>query len=447
MRKRASMMIGVAALALRGVNAAGAQDTSSAPPTGPLVHAWSVRPADDAGKPVCSTRHPICVHGRAPPASLLAVVASADRAWDVETGALELPEPDADIDTRKYDIYVVPRVEGGAVTELSTRDLRAAFDRASGFTLVAESMASESCALDLEMARAVARASLLHAAPATDEGSARAEASYIARLATPCAMTADDGIGAFQASPDRAIVDPWLLWPREGLAFDRGAALFFWWLDATYGASPGALVRAMWALAPTQTPPGAARWNDEPDGFAVLKASFKDALTSGSTIEDLYAEFGTTRALFGPRENGLELPEVRVFGPSVVPPLAWEIDWPASPRRLASPIPIAPTGSSYVLVHHAGGASGARLRVEATWEEHAAIRWFIVKLDARGREMGRVWMAAAPRATAAQMTVVNLDGVDSLLVAGTNVGDPFAPFDPDDETFEPHGWVLTLAAE
>jgi hypothetical protein len=45
------------------------------------------------------------------------------------------------------------------------------------------------------------------------------------------------------------------------------------------------------------------------------------------------------------------------------------------------------------------------------------------------------------------MTVINLDGVDSLLIAATNVGDPFAPFDPDDETFEPHGWLLTLAAE
>ena len=76
----------------------------------------------------------------------------------------------------------------------------------------------------------------------------------------------------------------------RGSLFAIFAALFFWWLDATYGASPGALVRAMWALAPTQTPPGAARWNDEPDGFAVLKASFKDALTSGSTIEDLYAD-------------------------------------------------------------------------------------------------------------------------------------------------------------
>ncbi len=395
----------------------------------------------------CSTRHPICVHGRAPASSILAVIASADRAWDVITGALELPEPDADLDTRAYDVYVVDAVEGGSVTAPSTRDPRSAFDRASAFTLLGAPLAHESCALDFAMARSLARASLFRAAPATDEGSARAETSYLARLAVPCAMTCDDGIAAFQATADHAIVDTWPLEPRVGLDVDQGASLFFWWLDATYGASPGSLVRALWALSPTTTPFAAERWRDEPDGFDVLAASFKDALTSGSKVEDLYAEFGTTRALMGPRENGLELPEARVLGPSLAPPLAWEIEWPASPRRLSSPVPIAPTGSSYVLVHRTGAAAGARLRIEATWEQHAAIRWFVVKLDARGREMGRVAVAAAPRATEAQMTMVNLDDVASLLIVATNVGDPFAPFDPDDETFEPHGWLLTLAAE
>jgi hypothetical protein len=453
MRKRACITIGIASLAAFGFalvrpSVALAEDMSHAPPTGPFVHVRPSRPADPRDARACSTRHPICVHGRVGGASILAVVASADRAWDVVTGALELPEPDPDLDTRAYDVYVADAVDGGSITASSTRDPRSTFDRASAFTLLDASLARESCALDFTMARAIARASLFRVAPATDEGSARAETSYLARLAVPCAMTVDDGIAAFQASADRAIVDTWPLEPaRIGREFDHGASLFFWWLDATYGASPGSLVRAMWALSPTKTPLGAERWNDEPDGFDVLAMSFRDALTSGSKIEDLFAEFGTTRALMGLRENGLELPEARALGASLAPPLAWEIDWPTSPRRLASPVPIAPTGSSYVLVHHDGASPGARLRVEATWEQHAAIRWFVVKLDAQGREMGRVSIAAPPRATEAQMTMVNLDGVSSLLIAATNVGDPFAPFDPDDETFEPHGWLLTLASE
>jgi len=51
------------------------------------------------------------------------------------------------------------------------------------------------------------------------------------------------------------------------------------------------------------------------------------------------------------------------------------------------------------------------------------------------------------RSTQAQMTVVDLDVAASLLLVGTNVGDPLYPFDPDDEVWEPHGWILTVASE
>jgi len=45
------------------------------------------------------------------------------------------------------------------------------------------------------------------------------------------------------------------------------------------------------------------------------------------------------------------------------------------------------------------------------------------------------------------MTVIDLDATADVLIAATNVGDPYAPMDPDDETFEPHAWLLTLAEE
>ena len=413
-------------------------------PTGPLLDA-PVRP--ESGERVCSLRWPICVHG-APDRSgargseLLGVLDAAERAWEVETGALELPAPDPDLDTRAYDLYVVPELREGERTVLGTRDPRAGMDRASAFTLVSASLArGDRCALETAIAAAVARASLFRVSPATDEGSARAESAYFARLAVPCALGNDDGISAFQAAPDRAVIDPF------DVEFDRGAQLFFWWLDASYSASPGALVRALWALSPTLTPFGAARWNDEPDGFDVLRVTFKGALTSGSTVEDLFSEFGASRALLGARENGAELAEARPLGPALATRIDWNVDWPATSRRLASPVPLAPTGSSYVLVHHAGAAPGARLRLEASWEAHAAIRWVAVKLDAAGREKGRIAVSAPPRAMEAQATIVDLDLVDAILLVATNVGDPYSVFDPDDEVFEPHGWLLTLASE
>ncbi len=391
------------------------------------------------------------MHGRVPLHVLREIQEAAERAWEIETGPLELPAPDPDLTTGAYDVYVEPGVLDGVATLAGARDPRSRVDRSAAYTLLDASLAlGDSCARDAAMAAAVARASLFRAAPAADEGSARAEASYLARLVVPCAMASVDGIDSFQQSPDRAIADPRAFGDgavRESAAYERGASLFYWWLDASYSNTPGGLVRAIWALSPTMTPLGADRWNDEPDAVDVLRETFKDALMSGSRLEDLFAEFGTTRALLGLRDNGTELPEARPLGAALATRIDWTVDWPATPRRLASPVPLAPTGSGYVLVHRAGAPPGSRLRLEADWEQHAAIRWTAVKLDAAGHEIARIPIVAAPRVTEAQGTIVDLDGAADVLVVATNVGDPFVRFDPDDERFEPHGWLLTLAAE
>ena len=418
-------------------------------PQGPLIETGTLRPSGAARQPrLCSWREPICVHGDVAPGALLRVLASAERAWEVETGPLALPAPDADPVTGAYDIYVSIAVPEETLTAVGSRDPRSRVDRASAFTLLDASLAlGGSCRMDTAIASAVARAALFRASPATDEGSARAEAEYFARLAVPCAMSAPAGIDVFQSSPERAVMDPRVGDPRSAAEFDRGASLFYWWLDASFGGQPGGLVRALWALSATKTPPDAERWKGQPDGVDVLRESFKDALSEGSRLEDVLAEFGATRALLGRRENGAELREARTLGEAIAPRIDWEIDWPAAPRRLASSVGLSPTGSAYILVRRAGAPPGTRLRLEATWEQHAAIRWTAVKLDAGGHELGRIPIAADPRATEAQATLVNLDEAAAILIVATNVGDPFIRLDPDDEVFEPHGWLVTLARE
>jgi hypothetical protein len=429
---------------------AGSSVSAAAEIAGSWIDAGPLRPRSARGdRQVCSFREPICVHGPLAAGSLLALLASAERAWEVETGALALPAPDADLETGAYDIYVLRGAAEPAVTVAGTRDPRSRVDRASAYTLLDASLAlGEPCARDVAIAAAIARASLFRVAPATDPGSALAEVAYFARLAVPCAEGQVGDVDAFQRSPERAIADPLVgADPGERAAFDRGASLFYWWLDARFGLMPGGIVRALWSLSPTMTPLDADRWDDEPDGYDVLRESFKDVLFAGSRMEDLFAEFGIARALFGPRDDGTELPEARPLGPALAPRVDWAIDWPAVPRRLASPVGIAPTGSAYVLVSRAGAAAGTRLRVEASWEQHAAIRWTVVKLDAAGKALARIPIAASARATEAQGTIVELDASSSLLIVATNVGDPFVRFEPDDEYFEPHGWLLTLAAE
>ncbi len=110
-------------------------------------------------------------------------------------------------------------------------------------------------------------------------------------------------------------------------------------------------------------------------------------------------------------------------------------------------MPVYPTGASHLVIRRAGARPGARLRAEIEWEEHALFRWAFVKLDASGRELGRVVIPTKERATEARMTLVDLDGVDRVMLVGVNVGDPGYTFDPDDEVFEPHGWLVTLAED
>jgi hypothetical protein len=435
----ATSLIGATFVALAAV-ATAAPDGAEHGPAGPVGPAGRPlelsEPALSPKGGACSFHHPLCVNPaagiRAAPEAVLATLAAADRVWETLTHTLALPAPDGGVDG-VWRLVLGDSVPGRATAVLESRDPRARFDRAASYGLVDATTAAlaspdattpAGCALDLAVARAVARGSLWRAAPATDEGTACAQAEMLARLATACSPGgADDG--AFQSEPERALVDP------ASAAFDRGASLFFDWLDARFGRQPGALIAGLWALAPTRTPPGAARWSAEPDAFDVLRVSLKDALWSGSTLDDVFVRFAVDRALTitpGPR-------------------FSWRIPWPAAARRLASPVAPAPTGASYVLVSREGAPAASKLRLEAQWEDYGRMRWVVVKLDSAGKALSQVMVPSLDRSTTASMTIEGLEAARSVLVVGVNVGSTEHPFHGNQTEWEPHGWLLTLEGE
>lgn len=423
----------------------------------PLVHDPEP-PAND--RPACSMRWPLCVHApRSVPGGLtLAVLASAERAWSTLEGTLGLPSPDVDPDTLAYAVHLVEGA-GPATTLLRARDVRSRVDRAGAFTVLDADVPS-GCALDQLVARAIARASLYRVAPAIDEATATAQTTYLAGLVAPCFDAPQrDAARTFQAHPERAVTsahagdDAAVAWSwrprltRGSRLFAEGASLFWARIDGAFGRAPGGIVRATWALAPTMTPLGAPRWNDEPDPFDVLRVSFDGALSSGSKLADLLLDVAVARAFMGSADDGRHAPETRALGDDARVALDWELPWPKAPRRIAPRAPVEPTGSSYVVIRRSGARPDARLRVEITWEEHALFRWVIVKRDARGADIGRVPIPTTERATDAQLTLADLGDAESLLLVGVNAGDPAYTFDPDDEVWEPHGWLLTVAEE
>jgi hypothetical protein len=452
---------------------------------GPRV-AYATRPVLPRETKACSARIPMCVHasGTTSGRTVLDVLAAAERAWETLAGALRLGSPDVDEDDLAYHVYLADGARERGATYVAGRDVRSRIDRARAFTVLdSGAVRRGGCAADALVAREIARAVLYGVAPATAEGVARAQTTYLSQLIVPCATGfAVDAAQAFQSRPERAVCDPRVgevgtsaeedrgERPRSGTgvstgtgtgtgtgvstgtggwgeSFMDGASLFWSRIDWAYGRAPASIVMASWALSPTMTDVAAKRWHDEPDAFDVLRVSFKNALSTGSTLDDLLLDAAVARAFMGSAEDGLHQVETRTFGDAARVPLDWDLPWPARPKRVAPRTAVYPSGASYVVIRHAGAAPGARLRVEIAWEEHALFRWALVKLDAAGRELGRVPIPTRERAVEAQMTLVDLDSVDRVLLVGMNAGDPSYRFDPDDEVWEPHGWLVTLAAE
>ena len=406
------------------VGAVTAEPSGDAPAGAPLGPALEYGTLPEAvGWPrACSFRHRACVRPSpgTPSGQTLAALAAVDRVWDALTEVLALPAPDGGLDG-PWSIYLVDDVEGGGTARLRERDALAHFDRAASFGLVDRSLHAGPV-MDRAVAQAVARGSLWQGAPNTDEGSARAEVEMLVRLVIPSGSTGDEAV--FQAQPERTLVDP------TSLTFDRGAALFFDWLDATFGAEPGAIVSGMWSLAATRTPAGATHWQSEPNGFDVLRVSLKGAVGTESTLEDVFARFAIDRALQQPAVH-----------------LGWHIPWPSTARRLSAPREVHPTGASYVLVDHRGAPPTAKLRLEADWEDYERMRWFAIKLDTEGHAKAVLPITSMPRGTHASFTVETHDGIDGVLVVGANVASTEHGFDPDQGEWEPHGWLLTVDAE
>jgi hypothetical protein len=314
----------------------------------------SPRPLDEPAL-ACSFRHPICVHHAhsADVGAALAVVAEAEHAWDVAVDVVDLPEPDRDPRTNAYDIYLDASVDGGEVTLASERDIGSGVDRASAFTLLDAHLTGAARAH--AVARGIFRAISFRVSPATTPSIAESESIALADLVVPQAAQRNS---FFESHPERAICDSFPEAPAISSSFIHDASFFYSWLDDAYANAPGGFTRALWALTPTVTPAAAVQWTNDPDTFDVLRTTFKVQNTING-YPDFLLDFAIARA----------------FDPDGHARRDWEIDWPAAPRRLAPALPIAPTGASYILIRRAGAPAGSRLRVEATWEEHAAFHW------------------------------------------------------------------------
>lgn len=260
------------------------------------------------------------------------------------------------------------------------------------------------CEREARIVRAVVSASV--AVAEAEPVSAAALTRVFAALASPCRSALD------RADDERAARLPERGWPVQ-------APRLLGWLDRELGAAgPGQFL----AAATTRL--------SRSDLFAVLRENSKDGFFSGSSFADAVAAFGLSQFLPLPAE----------------PALAWDIEWPTQPRALLLPEPLAPLGSAAIRVRvPAGRHDNAPLRVEASWEQRAALRLAVVAVDEAGAELQKAWIPGRARVPEASFTFREVPGARALLLVLTSLGDPFVALDARQLSLEPHGAVVTLA--
>jgi hypothetical protein len=236
------------------------------------------------------------------------------------------------------------------------------------------------------------------------------------------------------AAPYRSLVG------RDDVSQSMSTALFFDYLENTLGtATPAALTTGLFALSSELRKPASPRFINEPDWLDALReAQGDDRVEFARRIN----AFASARARLGTPDGSLG--DVAWLGQLAPLVPDWVLPASSLPRRVASRYPIEPLGLTAVRIELDVPTKDLTVALRVDWEVPVPFSWTVVKLDANGRELGRLDFAFEPRVTFAEKHVTALDETRSLLVLGTNLGgiDASHLLDPDHAPFEPHSCTV-----
>ncbi|HYO98232.1 MAG TPA: hypothetical protein VER33_27195 [Polyangiaceae bacterium] len=404
-------------------------------PTGAL-RVGAPRPESRSGV-YCSFTRPLCVHEQAQGAAVaLTTLGALETAYERLVLGMGLPEPKLDAGlagSDALDIYL-----SDASADLSIEpDPQASglFTQTSGFCEV-PAWAPEL----LERAASLCVGELIALALDASESPhlRRAFATSLWWLGgLPTAVDAQ-ALDDVQAHPELPIAT------RERSASSEGSALFFTYLEtARSTAGPGELSAALLSAAVSPRSPSELHYVNEPDLFDVLRHSLQE---DRARFAAMMVDFAVSRAFVGAREDGVHLPQLAWSGTFGKVRFDWRLAFSSLPRRVAIQPPIDSTGAVLIWLDLDDVPIGAALGVRAEWESPVSFQWQLVRVGARGEELGRVDIPFQERERSVEARVTNFDGAVAVLLVGTNLeGIEIAhPFDPDVAPFEPHGATLYL---
>jgi hypothetical protein len=227
---------------------------------------------------------------------------------------------------------------------------------------------------------------------------------------------------------------------RDERADAAATAQLFEYFEQSLGTpAPFALVTGLFAVSGEPRKQGTARYVNEPDWLDVIRESLGD---DRADFAHRINAFAAARAQLGSTEGPLA--HLAWAGNASKLIADWDVRVSSLPRRVASNKPIEPLGSMLVRLDVDVPTKELSLAIHVEWEPPVPFTWTAVKLDAQGRETGRIDFAFEPRVTSAEKRLVALDDARTLLILGTNLGgiDAAHLLDPDHAPFEPHGCTV-----
>lgn len=407
---------------------------------GPSVFPERTRPdSTEVPRRVCSFRAPVCVHAAASVADgvIMHMLFSAERFYRV-TSALALPQPLPDSrrgGDDRYDLYVLPEAAYGQ-TIADGVPSGEPWDRTSAFSILPPPTEPFACDSDALVARLLARASAWRVDAGLEDSTLGMAESYVADIVTDCTTTNLAAVDDFQRFPERTL--------GFHVAHEAsGAFLFSRFLDDTYGTgTPGNVFFGLLSVTMQRTPASRLHYENEPDFFDALR---NNSQARGKPFDDLLLEFAVNRAFVGSRSDDGHLVDVDKYGDMGRVRFEWSIPYSTLPRRLAPMRPIEALGATYMWVDLKGAPEDPDLAFVADWEAGVLFHWVVVKVDARGIELGRISIAGIRGSTHAERSLLGLRGAAGLLIVGVNVGsiDRGLPFDPDEQEL-PRSYTVTV---
>lgn len=407
-------------------------------PTGALLPARVERPT--AAAALCSWKRPVCVHalGR-DVAALEQALAALELAYERVVLALRLPAPASD-DGRGGSDALDWYLDGA--TELAVAQEPPWPGRLDEAAVFCRGASGAGTLRERDAALCVGEALASRLDPGEGAEARRALALELWWISGPKTALDVELVDDAQRHPERALA-------RDGAQSHGAAARFALLLEmletARSAAAPGTLVTSLFSAAASRTSPGAARFDNEPDVFDVVRHSLEE---DTSRYADLMVDFALRRALAGDRDDGTRFPSLSFAGAFARPHYDWIIKFSSLPRRVLSGRPIAQSGAQLIWLELDDAPIGAAIGIRAEWEAPVAFAWRVLLVDREGREVRRVDVAFQDRATAADARVLRLDGAAAVIIAGVNLGgvDLAHPFDPDVEPFEPAACTVYLVA-